>query len=255
MMDNAVAAARAMLTGARNVAVLSGAGISAESGIPTFREAQTGLWSRFDPMQLASPEGFRADPALVWRWYAWRRDQVAQAQPNAGHRALAEAVRRFECLRIVTQNVDGMHQRAGSTDVIELHGNIIRSRCFGGCGAAFDDLSTLPPGTPPRCPGCGHWLRPDVVWFGEMLDEAALMEAERAATECEVLIVVGTSGLVHPAASLPALAKRAGARILIVNPQNSELDGLADLRVRGAAGVALPRLFAADATTGSPSQP
>jgi NAD-dependent deacetylase len=246
MSDGGLEAACALLAGVRRLAVLSGAGMSAESGVPTFRDAQTGLWSRFDPMQLASPEGFRADPRLVWRWYAWRRELVARAQPNAGHRALAQAqaAGSFESLRIVTQNVDGLHQRAGSRDVIEIHGNILRSRCLDGCGVSYDMPEDLPAGEPPRCPGCGGWLRPDVVWFGEMLDPAHLGAAEEAVTGAEALLVVGTSGLVYPAAGLPLQARRAGGRVIIVNPQPTEIDSVADVVVSGAAGVVLPALLA-----------
>jgi NAD-dependent deacetylase len=240
-------AARELLAGVRQLAVLTGAGMSADSGVPTFRDAQTGLWSRFDPMQLASPEGFRADPPLVWRWYAWRRELVARAQPNAGHLALAQAAARFDGLRIVTQNVDGLHQRAGSLDVIELHGNIVRSRCLAECGLTYERPEDLPAGEPPRCPGCGSWLRPDVVWFGEMLDQGALHAAEEAVTGAEVLLVVGTSGLVHPAAGLPLHARRAGARVIIVNPQPTEIDSVADVVVTGAAGAVLPELLAREA--------
>jgi NAD-dependent deacetylase len=236
--------ARALLAGVRRLAVLTGAGMSAESGVPTFRDAQEGLWSRFDPLQLASPEGFRADPPLVWRWYAWRRELVAAARPNPGHLALAQAAGRFEMLRIVTQNVDGLHQRAGSRDVIEIHGNIQRSRCAGQCGVAVERPQDLPGGEPPRCPGCGNWLRPDVVWFGEMLDPARLQAAEEAVTGAEALLVVGTSGLVFPAAGLPLLARRAGVRVIVVNPQPTEIDSVADAVVAGAAGVVLPALLA-----------
>jgi NAD-dependent deacetylase len=244
MTVSTLAAARAVLDGARRLAVLTGAGISADSGVPTFRDAQTGLWSRYDPMRLASPEGFAADPPLVWRWYAWRRGLVARAEPNAGHLALAQAEGRFERLRIVTQNVDGLHQRAGSRDVIELHGSIVRTRCFARCGVAFRAGEKLPAGEPPPCPGCGNWLRPDVVWFGEMLDPALLQAAQTACTECDVLLVVGTSGLVHPAAGLPLLARRAGVPVIVVNPQPTELDPLAKLVVRGAAAAVLPPLLA-----------
>ena len=244
MNEGGLEAARALLAGVRRLAVLTGAGMSAESGVPTFRDAQTGLWSRFDPMQLASPDGFRADAPLVWRWYAWRRQLVARAQPNAGHRALAQAAGSLEWLRIVTQNVDGLHQRAGSRDVIEIHGNILRSRCLDGCGVCYELPKDLPAGEPPRCPGCGSWLRPDVVWFGEMLDPAHLHAAEAAVTGAEALLVVGTSGLVYPAAGLPRQARRAGVRVIIVNPQPTEIDSVADVIVTGAAGVVLPPLLA-----------
>jgi NAD-dependent deacetylase len=244
-MNDAIVSARQRLAEARRVAVLTGAGISAESGIPTFRDAQTGLWAQFDPMQLATEEGFRADPSLVWRWYAWRRTLVGQAQPNAGHRALAAAEARFERLRVITQNVDGLHARAGSTDLVELHGNIMRTVCLEQCGYSQDVPARLPPGEPPRCPRCGSWLRPAVVWFGEMLDPTALSEAAAAVDDCEVMLVVGTSGLVYPAAGLPASARRAGAVVITVNPEPTDLDELAAVRIRGKAAEVLPRLLEA----------
>jgi NAD-dependent deacetylase len=243
MTDAAIAAAARRLASARRVAVLTGAGISAESGVPTFRDAQSGLWAQFDPMQLASREGFAADPALVWRWYAWRRELVAGAQPNAGHLALAQAAARFAQVDLITQNVDGLHARAGSRNVLELHGNIQRSKCFAQCGAFIADPRQLPPGEPPLCPRCGNWLRPDVVWFGEILDPGVLDAAQQTAVECNVMLVVGTSGLVTPAAGLPAAAKRAGATVVVVNPNESELDDLADHLIRGPAAAVLPRLF------------
>ncbi len=245
MKEGGPQAARELLDGARRVAVLTGAGMSAESGVPTFRDAQTGLWSQFDAVQLASPEGFRADPALVWRWYAWRREMVAKAAPNEGHRALAraQAEGRFESLHVVTQNVDGLHQRAGSADVIELHGNIVRSRCLAECGVAYAQPQDLPSGEPPRCPACGDWLRPDVVWFGELLDPDSLRAAEETCAGADVLLVVGTSGLVYPAAALPTAARRAGVRVIIVNPHLSEIDPAAHLVVRGTAARVLPALL------------
>jgi NAD-dependent deacetylase len=241
---DSLSAAREYLAHARRVAVLTGAGISAESGIPTFRDATSGLWAKFDPMQLASEEGFRADPPLVWRWYAWRRGLVADAQPNAGHLALAAVQSRFDSLELITQNVDGLHARAGSTP-IELHGNLMRTVCLARCGFAEDDPRRLPTGEPPRCPACGDWLRPGVVWFGEMLDAATLQQAQAAAARCDVMLVIGTSGLVYPAAGLPSEALRHGAKVIVVNPQASELDELATVVIRGTAAVELPELLAA----------
>lgn len=246
-MDNAIAKARDLIDGARRLAVLTGAGISAESGIPTFRAAQSGLWSQYDPMQLATEEGFRADPALVWRWYAWRRGLVAGAQPNAGHRALAAAQSRFGHLALITQNVDGLHARAGSAEPIELHGNIMRTVCLDRCGFGEAAPQRLPSGEPPACPRCGAWLRPDVVWFGEMLDPEVLQNAGAEAAQCDVMLVVGTSGLVYPAAGLPAGARRAGAPVITVNPEETELDGLAAVCIRGKAAEVLPRLLVARA--------
>jgi len=239
----ALALARALLEKAGSCVVLSGAGMSAESGVPTFRDAQSGVWSKFDPMQLASREGFAADPAFVWRWYASRRARVAEVAPNAGHRALVGPERRFSPFAIVTQNVDGLHTRAGSTEVLELHGSLTRTKCFEECGVRIEGSADVPPGEPPVCPGCGGWLRPDVVWFGEMLDPVVLERAERLAARCDVMLVVGTSGMVYPAAGLAHLAKRGGASVVLVNPNPSDLDDCADLLISDTAGHALPRLF------------
>jgi NAD-dependent deacetylase len=237
--------AGALLRDARSLMVLTGAGMSADSGVPTFRDAQTGLWAQFDPYQLASPEGFAADPELVWNWYAWRRELIAKAQPNLGHLALAKAQAngRYEPFVLATQNVDGLHSAAGSAGVLELHGNILGTHCFNGCGLRYRSGAALPAGTPPRCRNCGGWLRPSVVWFGEGLDPVVLGAAQRAAGACAVILVVGTSGLVHPAAGLPALARRSGAKVIVVNPQPSELDDLADVCVRVGAAEALPELL------------
>ena len=243
MNPDSLSAAREYLAHARRVAVLTGAGISAESGIPTFRDATSGLWAKFDPMQLASEDGFRADPPLVWRWYAWRRGLIANTKPNAGHRALASAQSRFESFKLITQNVDGLHARAGSAP-IELHGSIVRTVCLARCGFEEIDPTRLPPGEPPRCPQCNDWLRPDVVWFGEMLDAATLQQGQTAAASCDVMLVIGTSGLVYPAAGLPAEAARCGAKVIIVNPNASDLDELAAVVVRGTAAVELPELLA-----------
>jgi NAD-dependent deacetylase len=237
--------ARDCIAQARRVAVLTGAGISAESGIPTFRDATGGLWAKFDPVKLASEDGFRADPPLVWRWYAWRRGLVGAAQPNAGHLALAAAQARFDAFELITQNVDGLHARAGSAP-IELHGNLMRTVCLARCGFVEDDPLLLPVGEPPRCPACGDWLRPAVVWFGEMLDVETLQHAQAATARCDVLLVIGTSGLVYPAAGLPAEALRRGAKVIVVNPQASELDELATVVVRGTAAVVVPRLLATE---------
>jgi len=244
-MDEAWLALRERIATAPSVFVLTGAGMSAESGIPTFRDAQTGLWSRFDPAQLASEEGFRADPASVWDWYAERRVAVQAAEPNAGHHALAAfARRRPGVLTIVTQNVDDLHQRAGNVDAIRLHGDILSDRWLDRCCASpACAVTTARPGRPPHCERCTNLLRPGVVWFGEMLPEPALDAAERAAAASALMLVVGTSGAVWPAAGLAAMARRAGAFVAIVNPQPSEIDDQAHLTIRGTAAIVLPALF------------
>ncbi|WP_246312263.1 SIR2 family NAD-dependent protein deacylase [Pseudaquabacterium terrae] len=236
---------RERLRGAGSICVLTGAGMSAESGIATFRDALTGLWSRFDPAQLASEEGFRADPALVWGWYAARRDGVRRAAPNAGHVALGAFARRHPGrLTVVSQNVDDLHQRAGNAGTIRLHGDILEDRWLEACKRrpACDTL-TATPGTPPRCAECGNFVRPGVVWFGEMLPAGALEAADAAAERCDVMLVVGTSGAVWPAAGLAGRARRGGAHVVIVNPQPSEIDDEAHTVLRGTAAQLLPALL------------
>lgn len=223
--------------------MLTGAGISAESGVPTFREAQTGLWSRYDPQDLATPQAFRREPRLVWEWYAWRRELVARAMPNPGHTALAGLEQHFPEFTLITQNVDGLHQRAGSRRVIELHGSLHRSKC-----SQENRVVEFWPETgeiPPRCPVCGGLLRPDVVWFGESLPSQALEEAWKAAGRCQVFLSIGTSGLVEPAASLPYIAQRSGAVIAEINLGTTPLTPQADFILQQPAGKALPELLAA----------
>ncbi len=231
--------------------VLTGAGMSAESGIPTFRDALTGYWARFDPAELASVAGFRADPARVWRWYAERREGVRGAQPNAGHRALAAFEARYPgALVLVTQNVDDLHQRAGHAAVLRLHGDILEERWLGPCerrraGGLACDPAQAERGDPPRCATCGNLVRPGVVWFGESLPVAVLARAEQAAADCVVMLVVGTSGAVWPAAGLAEQAARHGAQVVIVNPAPSEIDDQARWLLRGTAAEVLPRLLEA----------
>ena len=225
---------------ARHVCVLTGAGISAESGIPTFREAQTGLWENYDPLDLATPEAFLRDPALVWRWYRWRREIVAGAQPNPGHTALADLEGLVPKLTLVTQNVDGLHARAGSRTVIEFHGNLFATRCFvEGCivNAAEDDAV-------PTCPACGSHARPGVVWFGEAIPALALDQSFAAARDCDVFLSIGTSSLVYPAAGLAELAKNHGAVVAEINPNPTGLAAYFDHAIPGNAGKVLPELVA-----------
>ena len=231
------------LRSAYSVAVLTGSGISAESGVPTFRDAQTGLWVRYDPMELATPEAFTRDPRLVWEWYAWRRKLVEGASPNPGHEALAELERRVPEFALMTQNVDGLHRRAGSQRVIELHGNIMLSKCSreGVVVASRTDG----PEVPPICSRCGALLRPDVVWFGEALPVAALTQAFEVSRDCDLFLSAGTSGIVQPAASLPFEALRGGVSVVEVNPDETPLTRHVEYGLRGRAGELLPALVSA----------
>jgi len=228
------------LRGAQRVAVLTGAGISAESGIPTFRDALTGLWADYSPQELATPEGFRRNPDLVWGWYRSRRLAVADAQPNLGHYALAALERSVPRFTLITQNVDGLHARAGSRDPVEIHGNIGRVKCFDCARIAttFDDTDRVP-----SCPVCGGQLRPDVVWFGEMLPADALRRAQQAAESADLFLSVGTSNVVEPAASLPWLAADAGAVVVVVNTTlDGQRTGSGIHHLIGPAGTVLPDL-------------
>lgn len=235
---------RGWLSAAHHVAVLTGAGISAESGVPTFRDAQTGYWAQFRAEDMATEEGFRAHPGRVWGWYQHRRQMLAGVQPNAGHRALADFAHRHPGrLTLITQNVDGLHQRAGSEGVLCLHGDLMEDR-FLDLPRACCDPDTVEAGNPPCCPRCGNMLRPGVVWFGEPLPLAALEAAQQAARACDVMLVVGTAGAVYPAAGLARIARDAGARVAIVNPQPTELDAVAHQVLRGTAAQILPALLA-----------
>ncbi len=223
----------------QRVAVLTGAGMSAESGVPTFRDAQTGYWSRFKPEDLATPEAFARQPEVVWNWYAWRRDLVGKAEPNPGHRALVDLATRVPALQVVTQNVDGLHQRAGLAHVIELHGNLMRTICSR-CGRTVESWTSE--AIPPHCLTCDGWLRPDVVWFGESLPRDALTQAIEIVGTAEVVLVVGTSGLVEPAASLPRLALARGAFVVEINLTPTPLTPGASAFLAGPAGEVLPAL-------------
>lgn len=228
------------------VVLLSGSGMSAESGIPTFRDAQTGIWSKFRPEELATPEAFVRDPGKVWRWYQHRREGVMAAQPHAGHRALVKLEAIIKSLVIITQNVDGLHQRSGSGRVLELHGNILRSVCSESRRVIDPAWIAASGEQPPLSPHvAGAYARPDVVWFGEALPGPVLDEAVAALESCSVCIAAGTSAVVQPAAGLPMLAKRAGALLVEINPQRTPLSSHADYCLRQPAGTALAAMVSA----------
>lgn len=229
-----------LLRGTSKLVALTGAGVSQESGLRTFRDAQTGLWAQYRPEELASPEAFRRDPKLIWDWYAWRREAVKGVRPNPGHYALAEMEKRIPAFTLITQNVDGLHRMAGNQKMLELHGNIQRVRCADCYTIAEtwdDDIESVP-----RCRECGGLLRPDVVWFGEALPRDQLEAAVEAARSCEVFLSIGTSGLVQPAASLAFAAHNRGATVIEINAEPTPLTSKANYVFQGRSGEILPRV-------------
>lgn len=227
---------RQIVGAARRLVALTGAGVSAESGVPTFR-GEEGLWRSFRAEDLATPGAFARDPALVWEWYDWRRSVIARAQPNAAHLALAAAK-----LTLITQNVDGLHDLAGSRGVVKLHGDIWTLRCQA-CQRSWEDRRPSLPQLPPACE-CGGMARPGVVWFGEGLPAEQWRAAEEAAESCDVLLVIGTSAVVYPAASLVPLARRAGAAVIEINVAGTAVSGIAHHSLRGTAAEIVPQLLA-----------
>lgn len=238
----------------QHLVILTGAGVSAESGIPTFRDALTGLWAKHDPYKLACAEGFVADPALVWGWYEWRRKKVLRASPNPAHITIAQLAQRIPKLTLITQNVDDLHERAGSQNVIHLHGSMHNPRCFK-CSQPYiypdeidDDFDDSIPEQripPPRCNQCGDVIRPGVVWFKEQLPALDFNLAEVACTEGDLLLVIGTSGMVYPAANLPHLAHQAGIPVVEINPNIDSFNSISDFHISGKAGKILPLLYQA----------
>ena len=243
-MGDSITAVRAAVKAAESIVALTGAGISAESAIPTFR-GKDGLWRNFSAQTLATPEAFRRDPNLVWEWYDWRRCLIQKAEPNGGHYALAELARRQAArggsFTLITQNVDGLHDRAGSQNLLKLHGDIWLVRCVG-CGKEQCNEEAPLKELPPRC-DCGAWLRPGVVWFGEELPRGLWERAVEACSRTKIMLVIGTSATVYPAAGLAKVARNAGAQVAVVNPDPSGIDDLADWILRGLSGEILPRLL------------
>ena len=229
-----------ILRNAKRVVVITGAGISAESGVPTFR-GEDGLWKNYRAEELATPWAFKKDPALVWQWYDWRRGIIGKAEPNPGHLTIVKMEKFYPEFTLITQNVDGLHRKAGSENVIEIHGNLWRVRCIEE-GKTFYLYDVPLKEIPPRC-SCGALVRPDVVWFGESLDPRLIQKAHAALTSCDLLFVIGTSGVVQPVASFPSLAKQSGAKIIEINIDTTPITALADITLRGKSGEILPTLF------------
>lgn len=241
-MQSSIDKVAELLSNAKRVTVLTGAGVSKESGIPTFRDAQTGFWENYRPEDLATPEGFLDDPKLVWTWYDYRRKMLEDVSPNPGHDAIVQLEKLIDKVTVVTQNVDGLHQRAGSSDVIELHGSIKRFRCFDNQHEAGDIPFDLQ--EPPVCSVCGSMIRPGVVWFGEALPEKHLRRGIAECEQSEVILVVGTSSLVQPAASLPISGYQRGAKIVEVNPDATPMSRMAEVVLQGPSGEVLPKVVA-----------
>lgn len=243
-MQNELARAVSLIHSAENIACLTGAGVSVESGLATFRDTRTGAWTNVDPEKYASQKGFVASPGDVWRWYMKRYNEMSRAQPNAGHIALAELEILVPNFTIVTQNVDDLHERAGSRYVLHLHGSICRYRC-NGCRRTYDlSVEERSASLPPMCPRCFDFIRPDIVWFEEHLPTGILDMALRMTRECNVMLVAGTSGVVYPAGEFPTTAKQNGAAIIEINPETTAVTGMADVSLRGPSGVILPQIIA-----------
>lgn len=249
-MDDLIKQAAQAIHDAQVVTILTGAGVSKESGVPTFRDALDGLWAKYDPQELATRYAFKTNPKLCWDWYEWRREMVGKAKPNAGHFALAKLQGYKTNLHLVTQNVDSLHEIAGSKNVVHLHGELSQTKCFDDCQGdpTIIDLETLVYDKdigPPPCPHCFAYVRPAVVWFGELLPKHEYKLAHEYSQNCDVMLVVGTSGLVSPASQLPTIAKAKGSIIIEVNPDESMITRIADIKLDGASGEILPKVIEA----------
>lgn len=245
-LQSQIAQAAQLIAASQRLVVLTGAGVSKESGVPTFRDALDGLWAQYDPQQLATPAAFQHDPKLVWDWYVHRREMIEAVQPNPAHYALAQLEDLLPQVAIITQNIDGLHQLAGSTDVTALHGDIHRYKCSADCQGSptLIGVHDYKSGQP-KCPHCGEWVRPDVVWFGEVLPTAAINRAFELSQSADVMLVIGTSGMVNPAARLPSVAHLGGATLIDINPFEDQIASMVELWLKAPAGETLPRILQA----------
>lgn len=240
-LSEKISEARDILTGASNIVVLTGAGISAESGIPTFR-GEEGLWQNYRPEELATPDAFWNDPKLVWEWYEWRRNIIKQAKPNPGHYALAELESETMNFTLITQNIDGLHQMSGSRNILEMHGNLWQIKCTK-CGHIVENHDVPMAELPPKCGKCGDIGRPNVVWFNEIIPMDVIDKSLKAIDECEVMLIVGTSGIVEPAASMGLVAKQTGKCVIEINLEMTPSSPLYDFTLLGKSGEILPLLY------------
>ena len=241
MQNNELATIKEKLKSSKNTVVLTGAGISAESGIPTFR-GKDGLWKNYDPTELATPEAFNKNPELVWEWYNWRREIISKASPNKGHLSLADLEKKQRHFTLITQNVDGLHSKAGSKNILEIHGNIWRIRCTV-CGETVYNYDIPLNKIPPRCENCGGLLRPDIVWFGEQLPSNIISQVQEELYNCDLMFVIGTSGVVQPAASFAFIAKQRDAFIVEINIEKTPVTEISDIFLSGKSGDILPLLI------------
>jgi len=246
-MEEKILEAKKIIDNASNVTVLSGAGISAESGIPTFR-GEDGLWKNFRPEDLATPEAFSKDPKLVWEWYEWRRKLIKDSKPNPGHYALADLEQQVADYTLITQNIDGLHQMAGSRNIVEMHGNLWQIRCTN-CGNIEQNFEVPFKELPPLCKDCNSLGRPNIVWFGEMIPMPIIDKSLTSIENCQVMLIIGTSGVVEPAASMGLVAKQTGKTVIEINLETTPNSNFYDLSINGKSGEILPRIFRKEQTS------
>ena len=240
-MNTSIQDAREVVENANNIAVLTGAGISAESGIPTFR-GDEGLWKEYRPEDIATPQAFAKDPKFVWEWYDLRRQTIEKAEPNPGHYALVELENKKDSFTLITQNIDCLHAKAGSKKIIELHGNIWQKRCTK-CSYIYFNYEVPLSKIPPHCERCGEMVRPNVVWFGEIIPMSVIDSSIMAIENCDVMLIIGTSGIVEPAASMGLMAKKSGKKVIEINLDMTPSSGLYDFSLRGKSGEILPQFY------------
>lgn len=244
--EDLILEAKKLVENANFITVLTGAGISAESGVPTFRGTD-GLWNNFRPDEIASPKAFKNNPGFVWEWYDYRRKIIIESKPNPGHFALAELERQKESLTLITQNIDGLHQIAGSQNIVEMHGNIWETRCTK-CGVVEKNYEVPLSKLPPLCTNCGEIARPNVVWFEEVIPMRVIDSTLLAIDQCDLMLIIGTSGIVEPAASIGLVAKQSNKKVVEINLEDTPNTGLYDISIQGKSGEILPLFYEIEGT-------